>query len=119
MTFQPGAMLYTQGFGSRPENVEVPTIQTRAPTSQDVNFPIGKRWIDTVGNDEYVLTSQSSVGGVLISNWSQGGNGEATTTEFGIVQLATLSELQNGNAPAGAIVPLSNDVATVIAGIVV
>lgn len=119
MSFQPGAMVYTQSFGSRPENVEVPTIQTRAPTSNDVNFPIGKRWIDTVGGDEWVLTSQSSIGGVLVSDWSQGGNDEATTTEFGIVQLATLTELQNGNAPAGAYVPTSNDVATVIAGIVV
>lgn len=50
--------------------------------------------------------------------WDAGGDAEATTTSFGSVQLATLSELQNGNAPAGAIVPLSNDVATVIAGVV-
>ena len=43
---------------------------------------------------------------------------QATTSAFGVVQLATLSELQNGNAPAGAYVPTSNDVATVIAGVV-
>ncbi len=43
----------------------------------------------------------------------------ASTTDFGVVQLATLSELENGNAPMGAYVPTSNDVATVINGIVV
>src|SRR5882672_1797552 len=50
--------------------------------------------------------------------WLPGGDTPATTSTFGSVQLATLSQLQNGNAPAGAIVPLSNDVATVIAGVV-
>ncbi len=117
--FQPGAMNYTQGFGSKPENVEVPHLDIRAPTSNDTNYPLGKRWIDTVAGNEWVLVSQSSIGGILQSNWSQGGNAEATTTDFGIVQLATLSELQNGNAPAGAYVPTANDVATVIAGVVV
>src|SRR5258708_2891227 len=50
--------------------------------------------------------------------WVIGGDTPATTSSLGSVQLATLSQLQNGNAPAGAIVPLSNDVATVIAGVV-
>ncbi len=117
--FQPGANLYGVAVGTHPENVEVPTIQTRSPSVNDTNFPIGKSWIDTLNNQSYVLTSLSSIGGILQANWSSGGNVEATTSEFGIVQLATLSELQNGNAPAGAYVPTSNDVATVIAGIVV
>jgi hypothetical protein len=65
--------------------------------------------LDTVPPTEYVYNGQT---------WAAGGDSEATTTTFGSVQLATLSELQNGNAPAGAIVPLSNDVATVIAGVV-
>lgn len=51
--------------------------------------------------------------------WAIGGDSPATDSSFGSVQLATLAELQAGNAPAGAFVPLSNDVATVIAGIVV
>jgi len=52
------------------------------------------------------------------SSWELGGNGDATTSTFGIVQLATLTELQTGTAPAGAYVPTANDVATVIAGVV-
>lgn len=72
MTSQNGAMLYTQGFGSRPENVEIPIIQNRAPTAQDTQkgfLPIGKRWIDETNNAEYVLTSYSTSGGPLTANW--------------------------------------------------
>lgn len=58
---------------------------------------------------EYVFNGQT---------WTTAGANPATTSVLGTVQLATLSQLQNGNAPAGAIVPLSNDVATVIAGVV-
>ena len=52
-------------------------------------------------------------------SWSIAGANPATTTTYGTVELATLAELQTGTAPAGAVVPLANDVATVIAGIVV
>lgn len=71
MSVQQGAVLNTQGFGSRPENVEVPFITNRAPTASDVNFPLGKRWLDTANNIGYELMSQSSVGGVLQSTWAQ------------------------------------------------
>lgn len=84
----------------------------RAPTTQDIYNP-GTRWQDNSVNPAVIYETTGA--GI----WLTGGDNEATTTTFGIVQLATLSELQNGNAPAGAIVPLSNDVATVIQGIVV
>jgi hypothetical protein len=81
MTTQPGANLYTQGFGSRPENVEVPVISTVAPAPSDVNYPIGKRWINRLTNIEYTLTSQSTQGGVLSSVWTAGG-GASGATQF-------------------------------------
>lgn len=70
MTIQPGAAVYTQGFGSRPENVEVPTFQPRAPSPKDMQWPLGKRWIDTLDNAEYVLTSFSSSLGAVSANWA-------------------------------------------------
>jgi hypothetical protein len=70
MTIQPGANVYTQGFGSRPENVEVPHLDVRAPAVTDVNYPIGKRWINTVGSTEYSLTSFSTSNGVISASWS-------------------------------------------------
>jgi len=83
----------------------------RAPTTNDV-YNIGTQWADGSVNPPVIYVTVGS--GI----WETGGNAAATTTSLGTVFLATLSELQNGNAPAGAYVPLSNDVATVIAGVV-
>lgn len=68
MTIQPGANVYTQGFGSRPESVEVPHIDVRAPTSSDVIYPIGKRWI-YAGNADYTLVELSTSGGITTATW--------------------------------------------------
>lgn len=90
MSFQPGAVLNTQAMGNRPENVEVPHIDTRAPTSADgANgiYPLGKRWVDKVGNSEYILTSLSSSTGSLLATW--------TPTGGASLAIATI----NNNAP--------------------
>lgn len=93
--------------------VQPPFIHAyRAPTTLDIYNP-GTRWLDDEGS---VRTIYETTGAGV---WIVGDNSPATTTAFGTVKLATLSQLQNGNAPSGAIVPLSNDVATVIQGIVV
>lgn len=70
MSFQPGAVLNTQGFGARPENVEVPHLDTRAPATTDVIYPIGKRWIDTVAGNVYELAKLSTSAGVTTANWA-------------------------------------------------
>ncbi len=68
-----GANLYTQGFGSRPENVEVPVVAPISPTIANVAYPIGKRWINTVSNVEYVLTSLPMVSNVVTAVWTLNG----------------------------------------------
>lgn len=68
MVFQPGGNLYAVAFGARPENVEVPHYDTRAPASTDVLYPIGKEWI-YVGQSIWKLLSISSVAGVTTANW--------------------------------------------------
>lgn len=70
MTIQPGANVYTQGFGSRPENVEVPHIDVRAPATTDTLYPVGKRWIDTSGGAEYSLINLSTSNGIVSANWA-------------------------------------------------
>jgi hypothetical protein len=95
MPFQPGVMQYTQAFGSAPSGVAVPHIDTRAPTSSDVLYPLGQRWIWT-GNSEYVLLSFSSAGGTLSANWS------IVTSEAGDIntittQDSTVVKPTNGN----------------------
>ena len=73
--FQPGANIYTQGFGSRPENVEVPHIDIRAPNSSDILYPIGKQWVDTVAKEIFFLAGLSSINGVTIASWEQVSSG--------------------------------------------
>ncbi len=92
MTSPNGAMIYTQGFGSRPENVEIPIIQTRAPTAQDTQngfLPLGKRWVDKTNNAEYVLTSYSSITGALLATWSLLGSSVGSLSVLGTANQVT------------------------------
>lgn len=82
MTIQPGANVYTQGFGSRPENVEVPHIDVRAPASTDVLYPIGKTWVDHVGNAAYTLTGLSTSQGVVSATWVTTGGGSGAVSQL-------------------------------------
>lgn len=90
-----------------------PVQVARAPTTSDTNYALGQVWIDTSSSP---ADSYEYVGGGV---WDSGGNSVATTSETGVVQLATLAQLQAGTAPDDYYVPSSNDVATVIAGVVV
>jgi hypothetical protein len=65
-----GSVLNTQGFGNRPEGVEIPFVTSRAPSPSDVNYPIGKRWITPPQNAEFVLTSKASFYTSTTSIWS-------------------------------------------------
>lgn len=69
-TFQPGATVYTQGFGSRPESVEVPHYDVRAPTSTDVLYPIGKVWV-YIGQSIWQLLNVTTSGGITTATWIQ------------------------------------------------
>ena len=72
MTAPVPAMLYTRSFGSRSDNV--PVIANVAPSSTQTNYPLGQRWINSVTNIEYSLTSFSSVGGSLSATWTPSGS---------------------------------------------
>jgi hypothetical protein len=72
MTVQGPSALYSQGFGTTFEKVEIPFITNRAPTIYDgVNppMPLGKRWVNTSNNRTYSLTSFNSAGGAVTANW--------------------------------------------------
>ena len=83
MPSQPGSNNYAIAVGSSPENVEVPTYQTRAPAATDVNWSLGKRWL-FIGTGEYVLASLTNAGGTLVANWTLlGTNGGPLNTLTG------------------------------------
>ena len=94
------------------EVLPIPVLAERAPASSDI-LPAGQLFVDQSVSPHAVYTSLGN------GEFAEGGNEPATTSSFGIVELATLAELQGGTAPAGAYVPTANDVATVIAGVVV
>lgn len=116
MSFQPGANVYTQGFGSRPENVEVPHNDVRAPATTDILYPIGKRWLNTVSGSEYVLASQSVIGGVTSSSWTllgAGGTLNSLTTDDSTVVVPTNGTIKLvGNATQGVSTTGSNSPGT-------
>jgi hypothetical protein len=112
MTFQPGANLYTQGFGSRPENVEVPHIENRVPATTDILYPVGKRWIFPASNIEYTLTSLTVSNGVTSANWTELGTGSSGV-------LDTLSGDSGTATPSAgniAILGNSNQITTTASG---
>jgi hypothetical protein len=91
MTFQPGANNYAVAFGTRPDSVEVPHIDIRAPASTDVNYPIGKLWINTVTGSQYVLTALSSLGGTLAATWIPAALASGTTAAMIAGAVTTLN----------------------------
>ena len=81
------------------------------PTISAGNLVPGQQVIDTSTTPRTIYTWTGTA-------FDLGAANPATTSAQGIVQLSTLSQLQNGNAPSGPYVSLTNDIATVIAAVV-
>lgn len=69
MTIPNRADIYTQGYGSKSENVEIPVYRVAAPTSLDYHHPVGKIWIDTVNNRSYTLAAVTVLQGISTATW--------------------------------------------------
>lgn len=90
MTTQPGSALYAQSTGIRYQDVEIPIIATRDPAATDVQYPIGKRWINSETDTEFALTSQTALGGYVSSVWTAlGGTGVAISDVDGTANQIT------------------------------
>lgn len=109
MSFQPGAMLNTQAWGNRAENVEVPVIQSRAPATTDYLFPVGKRWIDSVNNAEYGLTSLTSTSNIVSAAWQLLGSASGSVASVlgtaNQVTVTTVSNVATVSLPSAIITP--------------
>lgn len=88
----PGAVLYTQSFGTRPEGVEVPFIASRNPVASDVNFPVGKMWINKADNGVFVLTSFTTSNGITSSNWEGMSEGTGDFSTLDVSGQSTLAD---------------------------
>lgn len=100
MSFQPGANIYTQGFASRPESVEVPHIELRDPTSADNIYPVGKRWINSATDSTFTLGSLSTSSGIVSAQWVVEGGGSS--------ELSSLSGTTGTAYPVGGNIVLTS-----------
>jgi hypothetical protein len=82
MTIQPGAVVYTQGFGSAPQDVQTPIISTVDPGIGDVLYPLGKRWINMVANNVWTLTSLIPFNGGITAHWQSSGGATTSISEI-------------------------------------
>lgn len=119
MTFQPGANLYTQGFGSRPETLEVPHYDVRAPSSSDILYPIGKEWI-YVGNSIWKLLNLTSSQGVTTATWVQladaNGPVQAVLGTASEVTVTNIAGTATVSLPIAILTPGSLDTTTTLTG---
>lgn len=65
----------------------VPVVTIRAPASTDIRGPYGsfkpsQIWVDTVGNDAYILVSLSSSSGLVSANWQAIGGDAGTVNSI-------------------------------------
>lgn len=61
--------LYGIGIGAASTVSLQPVLQSRAPTSADVNYQVGQRWI-YVNNASYELVGLTSSGGIVSAIWN-------------------------------------------------
>lgn len=119
MTFQPGANLYTQGFGSRPENVEVPHYDVRAPSTSDVLYPIGKEWV-WPNNAIYKLLGLTTSQGITTATWVQitdvDGPVESVVGTANQVTVTTTSGTATVSLPSAITTPGSLTTTTTLTG---
>lgn len=107
MTFQPGANLYTQGFGSRPENVEVPHYDVRAPSTSDILYPIGKVWVYR-GQSIWQLLNISASQGLTTATWVQLADSDGAVQAI----LGTASQITVTNNAGTATISLPSSIVT-------
>lgn len=75
MTQIPGNNVYSQNSGSSTNNPFITVFETRDPTAYDFNYPVQKRWVNTVNETEYVLLGFTSTPTATLANWALIGTG--------------------------------------------
>lgn len=116
MTFQPGAALYSQAFGTVPAGVSFPVYVSAAPTSTLTQgpfgiFQLGQRLI-WPNNGEYVLLGLTETNNILSANWVQ----TASATGSGNVLSVTGTANQINAAPNTGNVILSLPTPLIVPG---
>lgn len=67
MTFVTQQQAYGSSTGITPTNA--PWIDKRDPTTNDINYPVGKFWINTTSKNLFYLNGFNSQTGVVFADW--------------------------------------------------
>lgn len=82
MTDMTQTNLYGVAIGTMGTNPFVIHFDTRDPTSYDANYPIQKRWFNTVNETYWILETFTTIGGTLQADWDPIGFGVSTVTSL-------------------------------------
>jgi hypothetical protein len=124
MTYPVPHNNYAVGVGTASNDAQTPIFVNRAPTSSDINYPMGKPWINPSTSSAYVLTSFS--GNPVAANWLALGTGGGTlnslsdgtttvTPTAGVIEiLGTASQITSTgtNSPGAITLSLPNAITT-------
>jgi hypothetical protein len=102
MTIPQQSNNYAVAVGTSSNAASTPVYSEVSPSSTNVNYPVGQRWINMASNQEYVLTSVTSFNGTSTANWEISAGG-------------SISETLTGNS-GGAVPAAANNINTVGAG---
>jgi hypothetical protein len=69
MTYPIPNFVNTVATGGSSTSSLMTVFMTRDPTAYDINYPVTKKWINTVNNKEWVLFNFTSSSGVVLANW--------------------------------------------------
>lgn len=101
---QASAGAYSLGGGITPLNQFTPVIAARAPTSYDINYQVGRGWVNSVTLAPYELVGLSSASGQVLANWVQlGSTGNLSTVDADSGTAAPSSNILNMNGTTNQI----------------
>jgi hypothetical protein len=103
---QANSFFSTQGYNANTSNF-VMVFETRDPTSDDINYPIQKMWVNTTAGKTFVLVGFDTSQGYVQANWlniTVASNDLSTLTgDDGLPVNAVNSNINVISAPSGAI----------------
>lgn len=105
MTIPRTSRSYAVAVGTASNSISVPVYALVDPTIYAIQYPIGKRWINTVSNNAFELTSFVSSGGSVTAVWTATGGSSGTFSSLTVTGSGTFGTgvtATTGNITASA-----------------
>ena len=76
---------YSVANGANSNNAQVIIFQSYGPTSSDINFPIGKIWVDTSTSNLWILQNFVTTSGYVQANWIHVGTSLGPIEQYAVL----------------------------------